>query len=325
MMENWKIKLLDYRAVLIKQLFNSVNFLVKNDSNEKYLEIELKGGLNNKLFCLFSACDIAIKNKSILVEPQFGWKKKILFSDIYDIDYFNEKMKDYNGGNNLMIARKHIRFNLRIINSIKKNRINLWKYSEDVLEGQRASNKMSKDSMNILVLKALKLKKKHLDMVEKYAVNKNFTAIQIRTESDWVLHAEHTMIEKGEILLVNIDKLIKMVSKLEFVEKVFFTSGENHENLLKAFNEYNYEADFFYNTNYEYEINAAVNFEICCQAKYFIGLSRSTFSNLISLKRALLNNDNSYIYNLDNKIYRRIDKGLQPVARHSILYCTDID
>lgn len=320
MMKNWKDKIeVGFTKTLINLLKGTV-FTIKNNSKEKYLEFELKGGLSNKLFCLFSACNIAIENNYILVEPHFGWKKKILFSDIYDLNYFNEKMKKYNNGNDVMIARKDIRYNLRI----KNNNIDLWKYSENILKGQRTDKKMSKDCMNIIVLKALKLNEGYLNIVEKQLIDKNFTAIQIRTESDWVKHSKNTVVAEDETLLINVDKLIKMVSELSFVERLFFTSGENHEILLNTFNKFNYNSDFFYNTNYEYEINAAINFEICCQSKYFIGLSRSTYSNLISLKRALLNNDNSYIYNLGDKIYRRIDKGLQPAARQSILHNTEI-
>lgn len=324
MIKNWNEKIEVILTKTVIKLLKGTVLEIKNSSKEKYLEVELKGGLSNKLFCLFSACDIAIESNYVLVEPHFGWKKKILFSDIYDLNYFNENMKKYNNGLDIMIDRKNISYNLRIKNNIIKNDIDLWKHSENILKDQRTDKKMSKDCMNIIVLKALKLNEGYLNIAQKKLTDKNFTAIQIRTESDWVKHAEHTIVDEDETLLINVDNLIKMISELVFVERLFFTSGENHEVLLNTFNKFKYNSDYFYDSNYEYEINAAINFEICCHSKYFIGLSRSTYSNLISLKRALLDNDNSYIYNLDNKIYRRIDKGLQPAARQSISHNTEI-
>jgi hypothetical protein len=48
--------------------------------------------------------------------------------------------------------------------------------------------------------------------------------------------------------------------------------------------------------------------------------TQNAFSNLISLKRSLLNNDNNYIYNLYNNFYERIDKGLYTKAKNSIKF-----
>ena len=43
-------------------------------------KLKLKGGLCNKLFCLFSGVEIAIREKEKLLEPNFGLRNEILFS-----------------------------------------------------------------------------------------------------------------------------------------------------------------------------------------------------------------------------------------------------
>jgi hypothetical protein len=86
----------------------------------------------------------------------------------------------------------------------------------------------------------------------------------------------------------------------------------------------NIKSNFYFNPELEYETNAAINFEICSQSNKFIGLSRSTFSNLITLKRFLNGKDHSYIYNLNNKILKRMDAGLQPEAKNAVLKKTVI-
>ena len=80
----------------------------------------------------------------------------------------------------------------------------------------------------------------------------------------------------------------------------------------------------YFDKNIEVEINSAINFEICSRAKYFIGISRSTYSNLISMKRALMNKNISFIYNYNNTIYRRIDKGLHCDPHNVIHYSTNL-
>lgn len=317
-----------FGIIFLTRIFNKVLRILASTlclkSKNTYVKVKLYGGLCNKLFNLFSICDIAIKNNYVIIEPYFGWKDKVLFSEIYDLNAFNNYMRKYNNGHDLMIPRNKYRFNLRVINNNFHNTTNLWMYSQRILKEQRTTNSMSKNCMNIVVLQALKIKKDYLPIINHYSFDKQFTAIQIRTESDWVLHTKNKMFHKDETVLISSGKLVKMIKETSFVDDVFFTSGEGHSNLLDVFNKNNLTADFYFNPKLEYEINAAINFEICCNAKHFMGLSRSTYSNLISLKRALNNNEESYIYNLGDKIQKRVDKGLHTEAKKSVSLLTEI-
>ncbi|MGM8362771.1 hypothetical protein ACSV4D_12735 [Flavobacterium sp. ARAG 55.4] len=303
------------RLYTIKKLF-------RNYKN-KYLIVTLKGGLCNKLHCLFSACDIALKKKAYIVEPYFGWNSKILFSDIYDIEYFNEVMSKHYSNKNIMIPKDKIKINkfLKFLNlKLIDNDIDLWNYSEKELEIERKSGMLSSESTKLKVLEALKLKPKYENIVKEYLLNGIETAIQIRTESDWKKHAEFLEIsDQKESVLVSLDKIISMLSTVSKSKNIFFTSGENHQEIINYFKKKNYSCNYFFDSKLEYEINAAINFEICSRASFFIGNSRSSYSNLISLKRALrLSTDKSFIYNYGNEIHLRIDKGLQTTALESI-------
>lgn len=276
--------------------------------DENIIEIELKGGLCNKIYCFFSACDIAIKNNIKILEPKFGWpERSILFSDIYDLDKFNQNMKPHNNGHNLIIphndASKY---------TIKQNDINLWDYSEKRVESMRRDCMIPKTCMELSVLRSLELNKKN-KLISKQNVNSELNALQIRIESDWQKYNNKKTVPKGETLLINLDDLIEMYKKFTN-EGVFFTTGENHINIKEKFISNRISANFFFDPKLEYEVNAAINFEVCCQAKQFIGLSRSTFSNLITLKRFIDGNGDSFVYNLNNEILRRTDAGIHAEA-----------
>lgn len=116
-----------------------------------YLQPSLRGGLCNKLFCLFSACDIAIKNKQSLIEPIFGLKKPILFSEIYDLNFFNENMRPYFNGD-IIVKKENIPLNSDVV--ILDN---LWEYSQSLLRTQRKSRTLKNNCMNIVVLNALRI------------------------------------------------------------------------------------------------------------------------------------------------------------------------
>lgn len=307
---------------ILKIRYYALKFFFKNYNN-KYLIVRLKGGLCNKLYCLFSACDIGLKQNAFIVEPDFGWTKKILFSDIYDIEYFNEVMSKYNNGKILMIPKDKIGknkilkfFSLKLID----NDIDLWNYSEKELKMERKSGTISSESTKLKVIESLRLKPEYEKIVEEYVSNGVGIAIQIRTESDWTKHAKFLQVsDKEESVFVNLDKVINMLQALSKSKSLFFTSGENHHEIKSYLEKLNYNSNYFFDPKLEYEINAAINFEICCRSGAFIGNSRSSYSSLISLKRAfLLDNDESFIYNYGNEIHRRIDIGLQTVAYESI-------
>nr|WP_018472797.1 hypothetical protein [Echinicola pacifica] len=254
-----------------------------------------------------------------LIEPEFGWKEKILFSDIFDLDHFNASMAAYTNGRSIMLPLSQINSEDRV-----RNNMNLWKYSEKELSKERIDCQVSSCSTKARVLKALRLRPEYEQLVAAH-VQAPFTALQVRTESDWVAYAKKKTVGNNETLLINLEDLLKMVAEFDLVGDLFFTSGENHQQLLVAFQSLGVNPYYFYQPNLEYEINAAINFEICCRAHYFIGLSRSSYSNLVALKRALiLGNDQSFIYNLNDKIIRRIDKGLQAIAHDSVTKETTI-
>jgi len=284
------------------------------------LEIKLQGGLCNKLFSLFSACDIAIKKNIKILEPIFGWKKEILFSDIYDIEIFNNKMKEFNNGEDIMIP-----FNEKNKYKIIKNTINLWNYSNEILRKQRKNNQINKNCMMIAVLNSLKLNNFNTNICKTIEEIENKNALHIRIESDWERYSSRKMEGKknNEIYLINCNNLISMYIH-KFKDNIFFTTGQNQLNIQKKFSEQKINSEFLFNENLEYEINAAINFEICSKAKIFIGLTRSTFSNLISLKRCINGVNNSYIYNLNNELILRIDKGLHCDPEKSVKNIVEI-
>ena len=107
-------------------------------------KLKLKGGLCNKLFCLFSGVEIAIRDKEKLLEPNFGLRNDILFSDIYDIEFFNQKIRESTGVKDLMIPSKTQKDSC-LLSKVKIIDGNfLWNLSEKNLKKQRKENRMEK-------------------------------------------------------------------------------------------------------------------------------------------------------------------------------------
>ena len=179
-----------------------------------------------------------------------------------------------------------------------------------------------KNCMNILVLKSLELNGKNKKIV-KQNINKEFNSLHLRLESDWQRYSGKKKLDGNETMLIDLNILIRLYKQL-FKKDIFFTTGENQNSIKNKLQSKNIKSNFYFNPELEYETNAAINFEICSQSNKFIGLSRSTFSNLITLKRFLNGKDHSYIYNLNNKILKRMDAGLQPEAKNAVLKKTVI-
>lgn len=302
----------------ISRIISKYHYFFPFIHRNKHIEIDLYGGLCNKLHCLFSACEIAIERNCVLVEPYFGWKDKILFSEIFDMDYFNDYMRRFTKNNtSIMVDRNYIKKqNIRV----QENIIHLWKYASMKTKKEQNQKAISLDSTKIHVLRALILKPEYLAIVQENTNMKSFTSLQVRTESDWVAYSKLKKSNvNGESILVSKNEIIAMLKKFDVLGELFFTSGENHNTINQDLNNVGFKNHYFFDPELEYEVNAAINFEICCKADVYIGLSRSSYSNLISLKRAaILNNDNSYIYNYKSTITKRQDKGLFDDAKKSI-------
>jgi hypothetical protein len=302
----------------IKKILNQIDQLLilkYNAEKRTILKVKLRGGLCNKLLYLFAACEIAHKNNFQLLEPEFGWHKKILFSDIYDIDYFNWRMSAYFGGKNILVAMDTVK-DKKLRRRIRYDNIDLWQLSETNLAYLRTNKVIYSNSMMVNVLKSLKLNRKFDEIIDR---NLNHAlSVQFRIESDWVDYAKWQTAGSNETLLIDPNQLIRMLKDFKAGE-VFFTTGENQAFVQSLLHANNIKSSYFYDNNLEYEINAAINFEILARSQKFIGLSRSSFSLLITLKRHLiLNNPENYIYNYGNEITQRFDYGLYDTACDSV-------
>ena len=327
-------------------------------------KLKLKGGLCNKLFCLFSGVEIAIRDKEKLLEPNFGLRNDILFSDIYDIEFFNQKIRESTGVKDLMIPSKTQKDSC-LLSKVKIIDGNfLWNLSEKNLKKQRKENRMEKSCMNIVVLGALRLNVENLNIVNVIKNIENKNAVHIRIENDWVQYSKTKRVIKNETLLIKLETLIniykekwhsassrrrgnfqktisqppncgpfdnKCISRhgasLENHEmgaekwnngELFFTTGENHDIIIEKLRTNKINSQYLFMEIKDYEINAAINFELCLRSKNFVGLSRSTFSNLVTLKRCLNSNHSNYIYNYKEQILLRLDMGLHPNPKNCI-------
>lgn len=99
-----------------------------------------------------------------------------------------------------MVDRIHIKKqNIRV----EYNIIHLWKYFSALTKKEQKIRAINVNATRLHVLRALRLKPEHLVIVKKKIHQKSFTALQVRTESDWVAYSSiRNTTTHGESILV---------------------------------------------------------------------------------------------------------------------------
>jgi hypothetical protein len=290
-----------------------------NTNNIKYLRAELIGGLCNKLFCLISAIDICLLEGYTLIEPDFGWKRPVKMGGIWNLD---KLIAGVSGLQIISQGELSIQPDTVIIN---KAGTELWKYSETILAKQRTECKLSR--VGDTCCRVLTCLEPSCELLERIAgITSGISeccAVHFRTETDWLEYSKRKQrrMPAGERIWTSNADIAGMVTR-EFGQKgytLFFTCGENRSEITGLLGDK--RALCFYDDDLEYEQNGALNWYICSMAGCgFVGLSRSTFSNLICLKRELTGLGGAcWIYNWgDSGLVRRVDMGLHPAGEDAV-------
>ena len=282
---------------------------------------ELKGGLCNKLFCLASAIEICLSQGYGLIVPVFGWKRPVSFGEVWNIDRFRAGFPDL-----CLLESGHEP-------TIKKTGAELWTYSENKISAYREEGNIPRDAIlcrlvqclepaNIVLhqLNILYTPQPEGAMVEEPDL-RHAIAVHIRNEDDWFAYSKKKQprLPAGEHIWTDVADIYEMCCR-QFPghENWFITCGKP-----VAFGN---KHVYLYDDTLEYEQNAALNWFLCSMAGGgFVGLSRSTFSNLITLRRSLTEvPGGSWIYNYGPNLERRVDAGLQADAEASIKKMTTL-
>jgi len=303
-------------------------------SSQKYLKVELIGGLCNKLFCFFSAVSIALAEGYILVEPEFGWKTKVKMSSVWNVDKLRAGIPE-------LKWCSIDEFQLTNVSADKIVYISgseLWDYSESVLRKQRAECVLARnEDIGCRVVALLEPAECVLSCYDGigFGVDDmcNKVAVHFRTESDWQAYSvrkQRRMPVNEHCWTDNKDICDMVMGEFGRDVVVHIVSGEHGDDIGSILHDMGIKSEYRYNTALEYEQNAAMHWYICCKAKGgFVGLSRSTFSNLVCLRRELDRvTGGCWIYNYwsdgEKKLQRRVDAGLHPEAYNSITRVTNI-
>jgi hypothetical protein len=260
------------------------------------------GGLCNKIFCLSAEIHHALNDKQSISEPNFGWKRKVKFSEIFDIEYFNKSVFKLTGFENIICDQR-----------IGTNRRDLWSKSEALVYEQRKLNVLSTQDALYITLVSLK---PSINMMTRMTTDNFQIGIHMRLESDWTSYAKHK--EKAipdNIFLVKKSTIAHMIKDMfDNKDNIFISTGMNHDHVVENLKNHGLHHDihFFHDKKLEYEQNAYLNFLTLLDCNVFVGNSRSTFSNLVTMTRCIQqNNHKNYVYNTSNsKLVKRVDFGV---------------
>jgi hypothetical protein len=213
----------------------------------KYINIDYDNnghqGLFNKIIYLSGLVRFCLKYINVrIVEPIYKIginhhttsTNGILFSEIFDIDFFNKKMENIF----YMVPRKdveHYKLNIIELPHIYAN-IYGWNIEHNEYINKATSvNKISiNDNILLKVLNSLKLNKKNMIILEKELIKlgKNYNAIHLRTETDW----PDTWQKNSNELIIS---LYKKSSIYNCNNAMFFSTGESHNNIKEEFKKIN--------------------------------------------------------------------------------------
>lgn len=284
----------------------------------KYINIDYDNnghqGLFNKIIYLSGLVRFCLKNINVrIVEPIYKIginhhsisSPGILFSEIFDIDFFNKKMENIF----YMVPRKDIeQYKLNII-ELPHKFANLYGWNIEHNEYINKATNMNKISINdnilLKVLNSLKLNKKNMIILEKELsrLGIKYNAIHLRTESDW----PDTWQKNSNELIISLYKKSRIYDNNN---SMFFSTGESHNHIKDQFKKKNIESHTFESSELLYDLKTAISYTICLLSDVFISHTYSTFSSLITMQRELsYKNYNNYSYN-NNIIYKRVDRGL---------------
>jgi hypothetical protein len=273
------------------------------------LQVHLYGGLNNLKMELLAACRIAADKKLVLIEPQFPpvaniGTSNVLFSDVYDFEYFAQTMKEYF----CMIPYDHY-YGFPIYME--------WDYLwNQVVHEEQEKNKLKYhhcDDFETAFYLALKLNENNQKIVDavKNTVHDSYVAIHLRIEDDWPKDNSQKM------LFVDSEEILEKFnnSDLKNAKKIYFATAYKGTEKIAPWTNKGYQIyrhpDNLNSLNYH--ILSAIDFQICVDADYFVGNTESSFSNLVTRTRQIMKKGNNFYYNCAGKsILLREDGGMHP-------------